>query len=329
MKIFVNILRLLVALLFILSGLIKVNDVTGFMYKLEEYLYVFSDKFHPVFKELIPFSLPMAIGISYLEVILSCLLFMGLWRNFTTFFLLLLIIFFTWLTGYSAITQSVTDCGCFGDAIKLTPWQSFYKDVILLLAILLMWIQRKHIQPALNKPLPQAIYFTIVTLLTAGAIAYCFYYLPIIDFRPYKVGTDLNYTTTHRTAEGSMIAKDYTPFKSDCDTNELKGNVLLVIMYDMAKANPKDLDYSVALAQQLKEANILVLGATSTPSDERKKVMKKHNIKYCVSSQDLNMLKTMIRSNPGYILLHNGVVKAQWHANHKPTRTEIFAKLEH
>ncbi|MBK7443207.1 MAG: hypothetical protein IPI65_17365 [Bacteroidetes bacterium] len=84
-----------------------------------------------------------AAFLTSLEVALGILLILGIWKNLTTWLLLLLILFFTWLTGYSAITGSVTDCGCFGDFIPLTPLQSFYKDLVLLVLILIIFILRK------------------------------------------------------------------------------------------------------------------------------------------------------------------------------------------
>jgi uncharacterized membrane protein YphA (DoxX/SURF4 family) len=328
MRVLVNILRLLVALLFIVSGLIKVNDITGFAYKLEEYFYVFEARFLPAFRLLVPYALPIGATLTVLEVLLGFLLLLGIGRGFTTFMLLVLIVFFTWLTGYSAVTGSVTDCGCFGDALKLTPWQSFIKDLVLLVMIVLIWANRTHINPAIARPAGQVVYAAIVLLATLGVGWYCYSYLPIIDFRPYKVGSDLAYNTTHRNAEGQLIAKDYFPFKNTCGQDEFSGNVLLIIMYDMEKARPADVEYSIKLAGQLKEANVTVMAGTSTPSAARDSLIKHYNMPYCVAPQDLNMLKTMIRSNPGYILLRNGVVRAQWHANHRPTRADIFRKLE-
>lgn len=328
MRILVNLLRLLVALLFIVSGLIKVNDLTGFVYKLEEYFYMFEQRFHPLFRQLVPHALPIGATLTVLEVFLGFLLLLGLWRGFTVLTLLVLIVFFTWLTGYSAVTGSVTDCGCFGDALKLTPWQSFIKDLALLAMIGLIWVNRTYINPTIPRAAGQVVYALLVLALTLGLGWYCYNYLPLIDFRPYKVGSDLGYNTTHRNPEGQLIAKDYYPFKNTCGQDELKGNVMLIIMYDMEKAKPADLHYSIQLAQQLKEANVAVMAGSSTSSATRDSLIKQYNIPYCVAPQDLNMLKTMIRSNPGYILLRNGVVKAQWHANHHPTRADVFKRLE-
>ena len=149
MKYLVNISRILVGLLFIFSGLIKINDPVGFSFKLEEYFgpTVFNIDF------LLPYVLPLAIFIVVLEVLLGVFLLIGLKKEFTIYSLFAMIVFFTFLTWYSAYFNKVTDCGCFGDAIKLTPWESFTKDVILLVLIVIIMIGLKYIKPLFNNKL--------------------------------------------------------------------------------------------------------------------------------------------------------------------------------
>ena len=146
MKYLVWISRIFVGVLFIISGLIKLNDPVGFSFKLEEY---FSQGVLNL-----PFLMPLALGISIfvviVEVILGVLLLIGFKPKFTVWSLLLMIVFFTFLTFYSAYFNKVTDCGCFGDAVKLTPWESFTKDIILLILILVLFIGRKFITPIFN-----------------------------------------------------------------------------------------------------------------------------------------------------------------------------------
>ena len=123
--------RLFVGILFIISGLIKLNDPLGFSYKLEEY---FSE---PVFNMpfFVPYALAIALFLVILEVVLGVMLLIGYKSKLTIWLLLLLIIKFTFLTFYSAYFDVVKDCGCFGDALHLTPWQSFSKDIVLLFFI--------------------------------------------------------------------------------------------------------------------------------------------------------------------------------------------------
>lgn len=128
MKYLIHLSRILVGALFIFSGLIKLNDPVGFSFKLEEYFgaTVMDLPF------LAPYALMIAVIVVVFEVLLGVFLLIGYMPKFTVWSLLGMIVFFTFLTFYSAYYNKVTDCGCFGDAIKLTPWESFTKDIILL-----------------------------------------------------------------------------------------------------------------------------------------------------------------------------------------------------
>ncbi|WP_311196051.1 DoxX family protein [Antarcticibacterium sp. 1MA-6-2] len=152
MKVVVGIARILVGILFIISGFIKLNDPLGFSYKLQEYFsaQVLNLEF------LIPFSLVLAIVLVIFELVLGIMLLIGYLPKFTVWSLLLMIIFFTFLTFYSAYFEKVKDCGCFGDAIPLTPWESFYKDLVLLVLILILFFYRKLITPVLAPKHPIA-----------------------------------------------------------------------------------------------------------------------------------------------------------------------------
>ncbi len=187
--------RLFTGALFIFSGLVKANDPVGFGIKLEEYYDVFAERWSWtsfLFKAdwLIESVNLQAAFLTSLEVALGILLILGIWKNLTTWLLLLLILFFTWLTGYSAITGSVTDCGCFGDFIPLTPLQSFYKDLVLLVLILIIFIFRKNIKPILS-PIAG---FTIAALVTGFAVyvnAHVLKHDVFLDWRPYAVGDSI------------------------------------------------------------------------------------------------------------------------------------------
>lgn len=186
MKLLTHFSRLFVGILFIVSGLIKLNDPVGFSFKLEEYFG--RDVLNLEF--LIPYALILATGIVIFEVLLGVMLLVGFKKKFTVWSLLLMIGFFTFLTFYSAYFNKVTDCGCFGDAVKLTPWQSFYKDIILLFFILILFFNQRYIQPVFNK---RAVSITVfMTLVLCGFLAYhVLNHLPVIDFRAYKEGTNI------------------------------------------------------------------------------------------------------------------------------------------
>ena len=186
MKILVTICRILVGVLFIISGLIKLNDPLGFSYKLQEYFG--ADVLNLPFLE--PYALGISVFVVVFEVVLGVFLLIGYKPKFTVWSLLGMIVFFTFLTFYSAYFDKVKDCGCFGDALKLTPWESFTKDVILLVLILVLFFGIKHIKPLFNK-LPT----TIIALLS---FIFCLWFgyhvlmhLPTVDFRAYKIGNNI------------------------------------------------------------------------------------------------------------------------------------------
>lgn len=186
MKLLVNISRILVGALFIFSGFIKLNDPIGFSYKLQEYFsYDVLD---------IPFLMPYALGISVivvvLEVVLGVFLLIGYKPKFTVWSLLAMIVFFTFLTFYAAYFEKVKDCGCFGDFLKLEPWESFWKDVILLALILILFIGKRHIKPIMGR-FPLTIAALLGFMLSLWFGYHVLMHLPTFDFRPYKVGANI------------------------------------------------------------------------------------------------------------------------------------------
>lgn len=187
MKIVIHIVRVFVGVLFIISGLVKLNDPVGFSYKLEEY---FSE---PVLNLpfLEPLSLTIALFVVIVEVVLGVMLLVGYKVKQTIWLLLLMIFFFTFLTFYSAYFNKVTDCGCFGDALKLAPWETFGKDVLLLILIIVLMIGNKHIKPIFtNQKISTAV--VSVSLLLSVFIGYwVLNHLPLKDFRPYKKGVNI------------------------------------------------------------------------------------------------------------------------------------------
>jgi uncharacterized membrane protein YphA (DoxX/SURF4 family) len=190
MKVYIQICRFIVGILFVFSGAVKVIDPVGTAIKLEEYFEVFSTDFSPIFGYLIPFALAMSLVFCVLEVVLGAALLVGFAPRLTARLLLVLIVFFTFLTFYSAYYNKVTDCGCFGDFVKLAPWTSFWKDIFLL--ILIGFLNYKP--DLLETPLTSsgATSVTVITIAVASFVAwFALYHLPIIDFRPYAVGLSL------------------------------------------------------------------------------------------------------------------------------------------
>ncbi|OED37120.1 DoxX family protein [Flavobacteriaceae bacterium (ex Bugula neritina AB1)] len=186
MKILVGFSRIFVAALFLFSGFIKLNDPLGFSYKLQEY---FSEGVLNM-EFLIPYALLIAVFLVIFEVILGITLLLGYLPKFTVWSLLLMIVFFTFLTFYSAYFNKVTDCGCFGDALPLTPWESFTKDIILLVLILVLFFGRKYISPIF----PETSHKWIVFVSFSACLAFAYHvlmHLPTFDFRAYKIGTNI------------------------------------------------------------------------------------------------------------------------------------------
>ncbi|MBF6608356.1 MAG: DoxX family protein [Flavobacterium sp.] len=178
--------RVFVGILFIISGLIKLNDPVGFSFKLEEYFgeTVLNLPF------LAPYALGIAVFVVIFEVVLGVALLVGSNRKLTVWSLLLMILFFTFLTFYSAYFNKVTDCGCFGDAIKLTPWESFTKDVVLLIFIIILFVNQHLIRPLGTKTFRTIV--VVLTILGCGFMAwYVLNHLPLKDFRAYETGTNI------------------------------------------------------------------------------------------------------------------------------------------
>jgi uncharacterized membrane protein YphA (DoxX/SURF4 family) len=186
MKILTPVSRIFVGILFIISGFIKLNDPLGFSYKLQEYFS--AEVLNLPFLE--PYALAISVFVVVFEVVLGVFLLIGYKPKFTLCSLLFMIVFFTFLTFYSAYFDKVKDCGCFGDALKLTPWESFTKDVVLLVLILIVFFGRKYIKPIFNPFITNSI--AALSLVLSLAFGYhVLMHLPSIDFRAYKIGDNL------------------------------------------------------------------------------------------------------------------------------------------
>lgn len=186
MKVLVALSRILVGVLFIFSGFIKLNDPIGFSYKLQEY---FSpDVLNIPFLE--PYALVISIFVVVFEVVLGVFLLVGYKPKFTVWSLLLMIVFFTFLTFYAAYFEKVKDCGCFGDFLKLKPWESFGKDVILLVLILVLFVGVKYIKPVFGK-LATTTFALLGFIVSLWFGYHVLMHLPYLDFRAYAIGKNI------------------------------------------------------------------------------------------------------------------------------------------
>jgi len=365
MNIAVQIARFLVGGLFIFSGLIKINDPMGTAIKLEEYFTVFAADFAPFFTAFVPFALFLSVLLSVLEVVLGVAVLLNYRMKITAWILLGLIVFFTFLTFYSAYFNKVTDCGCFGDAIKLTPWQSFIKDIILLVLIVLIFIYRKTLQPILSARVND-ISIGVVTAINIFLAVYAIQHLPYIDFRPYKVGNNIpeqmmpeeapvmEYVFTkdgeevrskdflsadegYEYVEAEIINEEKTIPKisdyqvtnaegEDFTEQTFKGNKLLIIIHNANKADVENVKEIVKLTEGLpSHVKPMVL----TSSGEKVFDAFRHEMQLAAPYYftDATVLKAMIRSNPGLMLVQNGTVLGKWHGNDVPEVGRIEALL--
>lgn len=367
--------RLFTGLLFIFSGFIKANDPTGFGYKLEEYFHVFHTDF------LNDYATAIAIIVCALEIILGIWLLLGFYKKLVAWGLLLLIIFFTFLTFYSAFFEVVTSCGCFGDAIPLTPWQSFGKDLVLLALILIIFVYRNQITPLIKDPTNRGLVATGTAILSFGIGIYTFMYLPFIDFLPYKIGNNIpsqmvlpegkegdvyeqiysmkniktgeTKTITDKIymsekvwedtnweiigePQSKLVKKGYqipitdlliTDAEGNDHTQEIINNPyynLIIVAKDLSKANVEALDKINKIATKLTEDyNLRIVLLTASSSEDADYLSDKLHLISEIFYADLIPLKSMIRANPGVLLLKSGTVVDKWHYNAIPDAKDI------
>jgi uncharacterized membrane protein YphA (DoxX/SURF4 family) len=352
--------RFIVGSLFIFSGLIKINDPVGTQLKLEEYFEVFATDFsglHHFFTGLIPLSLYLSVFLCTAEIVLGVALLVGYKPKTTSVLLLVITIFFGFLTFYSAYFNKVTDCGCFGDAIKLTPWTSFGKDIFLLVLILIIVYYRKKMKARYTGMIVAA-----ATFLSLGIAIYAIRHLPIIDMLPYKVGNSIpakmkpseplryRYTfeqggktfeyeqypsdTTLIFKEMTIINEnakpkitDYKVWNDEGDFTDatFQGKKLLLILKNFTDINTAALPAISKLISELKSTDIEPIILTSGSSDETRQFLEEHQLSVPFYYADATVLKTISRSNPGLWLLQNGVVKGKWHYNDTPDSGKIVA----
>lgn len=310
MKILINISRFFVAVTFIFSGFVKLVDPLGSAYKFQEYFGY--DVLNMEF--LIPYALPFSIFLILAEIVLGVMLFMGYLPKLTAWSLLVMIFVFLFLTWYSAYYDKVTDCGCFGDAVKLSAWGTFYKNIVLITFILVLVLKREMIVPLFSLNIAKW-----VTFLSFFAFLYITYHvlvhLPIIDFRPYAVGGNI--------PEGMQYIGDEEPPIHDFFLESVEGedlttkvltasNVLLVVAYDLNKSDIQGFTKIKTLTDQALGKGYAVYMLTSSASEEYDAIKKKFNLNFDLLFCDGTTLKTIIRANPGILTLQNGTVTGKW-----------------
>jgi uncharacterized membrane protein YphA (DoxX/SURF4 family) len=185
MKFIINISRILVGVLFIFSGLIKANDPLGLSYKMQEFFEVWN--FHLLDNFTLAFSVIMIV----FEIIAGVAILLGWRMKLFSWLLLLLIIFFTFLTGYAYLSGKIKECGCFGNCIPLTAGESFTKDIILLVLILFLFSYRNKIKPIVAQ-MPSIAILIIATVASFSFQWFVLQHLPVVDCLPYKIGANIS-----------------------------------------------------------------------------------------------------------------------------------------
>jgi Methylamine utilisation protein MauE len=349
--------------LFIFSGLIKINDPIGFAIKLSEYFEVFAADIHPLFHVFVPLSLFLAVTLCLMEVVLGVNLLIHSRPKLTIWFLFGIIVFFSFLTFYSAYFNKVTDCGCFGDAIALTPWQSFTKDLVLLFFILILIWRREDFEPLLPQ---RARYVIFSATLVIGFVLseISIRHLPMIDFRAYKVGTNISesmkasaplqyeyimekdgreFTLDQypsdtafkfirmdiKNPEAQPKITDYSIWNDEGDFTDqsLSGTKMFLIIQDIGKIKKKAWKKMKPLLDAVGEDGIELMVITSSGPEQLAPAIRNHGLPGTYYFADATVLKTIVRSNPGYLILKDGGIMGKWHWRDTPTLKKINKKL--
>ena len=365
MKNLVKIVRIITGLVFMFSGFVKGVDPLGTAYRFEDYFIVYHIAW------LIPLALTFSVAMCTLEFVLGAMLVFNLRARFTAWVLLVMMSFFTVLTFFDALTSLVPDCGCFGDAIKLTNWQTFYKNMVLIVFAGLIFIYRRNQDSSVpaKRQWNLAIVISIVFIYFS---LYCYQHLPVVDFTEWKQGNKLfienpipqKYFLTYRnkkTGEQKEYLSPNYPYTDSVwmaqwefvsqrvdDPNLYFGRnlqisdsaganftdqfirypdyVFLMTSYDVHKADQHAFVSMNRFAQQVVEGGRpFILLVSNTPA-EMNQVARKIHITYPVYYADDIVLKTMVRSNPGLMLLHNGVIVKKWHYRDFPDYEKIAVR---
>lgn len=365
MKIFRNFSRILVGLLFIFSGFVKGIDPLGFTYRLEDYFQVFGIPW------AIPIALYLTIFLCTLEFLIGISLLFNLWIRNSAWALLGMMIFFTCLTFFDAVYNLVPDCGCFGDAIKLTNVQTFLKNIVLMIFVIPVFAGRKKFKDW--APLmAQKMFLLFFAIAFTGLSVYGYRFLPIIDFMGWRVGNKINipaapvkfYVTYKNKVTGEekeYITPDYPwndsvwmsqwVFKKQRAADQTKSQVLALRVEDQQGSdvtasiidNP-DLQF-ILVAWDLDKTNIAAFRKilpfyklatkdgfsfvclTNSLYSGINKFRMNNGTAFPFYNADDIVLKMMVRSNPGLILIRNGVVLAKWPFRKFPQYETVMEKF--
>jgi uncharacterized membrane protein YphA (DoxX/SURF4 family) len=366
MKIIVLISRILAGLVFVFSGFVKAVDPAGYAIKFEEYFLAFHVDF------LIATALPLAILISSAEMMIGLNLLVGLRMKFTAWLLMIFMSFFTLLTLVLALTNPVSDCGCFGDALILTNWQTFWKNIILFIPTFIIFINRNkfsHLSSSFAEWIHAGMNFSLPVLLSV----YCLIHQPILDFRPYKIGANIpdkmivpdgapldeyktilvyekngvqqefaesNFPwqdTTWKWVETrqNLISKGYEPLIHDFSIANAEGiditqqvlthsgYVFLIIAPKVEKAAIKGMQRMNELAMKANNIGFKTYCLTSSTESQINDFRNTFRPVFDLCTTDETTLKTIIRANPGLLVIRDGTILGKWNYTDVPDIRDI------
>lgn len=366
MKLLTQIARVITGLLFAFSGFVKGIDPMGTAFKFGDYFIAFRFGF------LDDLALPLSVLLCLLEFVTGMMLLSGTLVKPASWMAAIFMAIFTPLTLVLALWYPVSDCGCFGDAIILTNWQTFIKNIIIAVPVAFVFLRRNDETGVM--PLKAGLNFTIAYIfLFLLFIRINIAWLPVIDFRPYKVGTNLaeamtvphdaepdkydirfiyekdgvqkEFTLNDYPADDTawkfvdqksvLISKGYVPPIHDftlitaegVDMTEQitrhQGDILLMVARRLEESDRDGLlkGYNLGMELQKRGAGFFIV--TATAPDEAAPLVTGFNALYA----DETTLKTIIRSDPGFVLLHNGTVAAKWSYHNLPDNKEFTGDL--
>ena len=371
-KIGVNVCRFVLGGLFVFSGFVKVIDPFGFFYKLQDYITAFG------MSAWVPVSLLFMAGValSVIEFYVGVCLFLGIHKRVSSTMALVLMAFMTPLTLYLAIANPVSDCGCFGDAWVLTNWETFWKNVVLLIAAFSVFRGRRVVVRFISRKIEWM--FSMYTILFIFALSfYCLRNLPVIDFRPYKIGVNIkegmeipadakpavydtrfilekdgkrqeftleNYpdsTWTFVETRNVIKEKGYEPpihdfALLDMETGEDiteqvltdEGYTFLLIAHRIEEADDSNIDLINEIYDYSVEHGYGFYALTSSPKDDVLLWCDRTGAEYSFCQTDDITLKTIIRSNPGLLLIKEGTILNKWSDNNLPDEYVLTDALE-
>lgn len=325
-KVLVNFCRVLLGLTFLFSGVVKAIDPVGTQIKLSDYLMAFGMGGTVLESTL----LILACLLAGFEILIGSYLVVGAFYRGSSLIALIMMVILTPFTLYLAMENPVEDCGCFGDALVLTNWQTFGKNVFLLLLALIVFIKKKKIVPFVDERRHWVVTL-VVTLIAVRFMVGNIKGLPVLDFRPYKVGVDLRSEVL-----GSVKNPEMTDFSlMDDDMNDVTEEILmdpgytfLLVSPHLEDASDSGLDLIDDVFDYCANWGYNMIGVTSSGTEAIRQWTENAGAEIKFLFCDEIPLQTMVRSNPGLILLRNGVIVNKWSDVRIPSDEELSGPLD-